>query len=99
MRANLLELFRNVSHLGAAAPFDILEFKIGPEPLVLLAPRAGFEPATQWSREAYRATCCNALRQIGREARQAFEPAATTDIPGAVQLLSMIWLVAGLSRN
>ncbi len=41
MRANLPELFRNVSHLGAVAPFDILKVKIGPEPLILLAPRAG----------------------------------------------------------
>jgi hypothetical protein len=30
-----------LSHLGGGAPFDISEFKIGPEPLIFLAPRAG----------------------------------------------------------
>ena len=65
MRANLPELFRNVSHLGAVAPFDILEVKIGPEPLILLAPRAGFEPATQRLTEAYSERGCNtALRPV-----------------------------------
>src|SRR5216684_3198685 len=53
--------FPNYSAMYASRCGGAVE--IGPEPLASSAPRAGFEPATQRSTEAYGEICCNALRQ------------------------------------